>query len=206
MKKTILTTTLALGLGVGGFTAADLGIAGTGDGQIVGQDVLVGRAVGVAAGFAFAVSLGEFGATVFIARAETITVPVAILRLLGRPGPSNFGQAMALAITVGCSASAWKSPTLLKKTLNATVQPMISEAKIPSHEMIQLNVLLRLKNSTIRKKASSGPAGISQVTAAARRITPSSSATGCGNRNRGEATPVADASWLSAGSMAEPFP
>lgn len=58
---------------------------------------LVGRAVGVAAGFAFAVSLGEFGATVFIARAETITVPVAILRLLGRPGPSNFGQAMALA-------------------------------------------------------------------------------------------------------------
>nr|WP_229023188.1 iron ABC transporter permease [Actinomarinicola tropica] len=58
---------------------------------------LVGRAVGVAAGFAFAVSLGEFGATVFIARAETVTVPVAILRLLGRPGPSNFGQAMALS-------------------------------------------------------------------------------------------------------------
>lgn len=58
---------------------------------------LVGRAVGVAAGFAFAISLGEFGATVFIARADTVTVPVAILRLLGRPGPSNLGQAMALS-------------------------------------------------------------------------------------------------------------
>lgn len=58
---------------------------------------LVGRAVAVAAGFAFAISLGEFGATVFIARADTVTVPVAILRLLGRPGAANLGQAMALA-------------------------------------------------------------------------------------------------------------
>ncbi len=58
---------------------------------------LVARAIGVAAGFAFAVSLGEFGATVFIARADTPTVPVAIVRLLGRPGPANIGQAMALS-------------------------------------------------------------------------------------------------------------
>lgn len=58
---------------------------------------LVARAVGVAAGFAFAVSLGEFGATVFIARADTPTVPVAIVRLLGRPGAANIGQAMALS-------------------------------------------------------------------------------------------------------------
>lgn len=58
---------------------------------------LAARSVAVAAGFAFALSLGEFGATVFIARAETTTVPVAILRLLGRPGASNIGQAMALA-------------------------------------------------------------------------------------------------------------
>lgn len=58
---------------------------------------LVARSVAVAAGFAFALSLGEFGATVFIARAETTTVPVAILRLFGKPGASNIGQAMALA-------------------------------------------------------------------------------------------------------------
>jgi thiamine transport system permease protein len=58
---------------------------------------LVGRAVGVAAGFAFAISLGEFGATIFLARADLPTVPIAIARLLGRPGAANIGQAMALA-------------------------------------------------------------------------------------------------------------
>jgi thiamine transport system permease protein len=58
---------------------------------------LVGRALGVAAGFAFAISLGEFGATIFLARADMPTVPVAIVRLLGRPGAANIGQAMALA-------------------------------------------------------------------------------------------------------------
>lgn len=59
---------------------------------------LVRRAVAVAAGFAFAISLGEFGATVVIARADTPTVPVAIDRLLGRPGLSTAGQAFALSV------------------------------------------------------------------------------------------------------------
>ncbi|MDN3294215.1 iron ABC transporter permease [Streptomyces ficellus] len=58
---------------------------------------LVRRAVLVAAGFAFAVSLGEFGATVFIARPDNPTLPVAVARLLGRPGELNYGQAMALS-------------------------------------------------------------------------------------------------------------
>ncbi|MEE1756924.1 ABC transporter permease [Streptomyces sp. SP18CS02] len=58
---------------------------------------LVRRAVLVAAGFAFAVSLGEFGATVFIARPDDPTLPVAVARLLGRPGELNYGQAMALS-------------------------------------------------------------------------------------------------------------
>jgi thiamine transport system permease protein len=57
---------------------------------------IVGRALAVAAGFAAAVSLGEFGATLFIARADTPTLPVAVYRLLGRPGSANFGQALAL--------------------------------------------------------------------------------------------------------------
>jgi thiamine transport system permease protein len=58
---------------------------------------LVGRAALVGAGFAFAVSLGEFGATVFIARPEAPTMPIAVFRLLGQPGALVFGQAMAMA-------------------------------------------------------------------------------------------------------------
>ncbi len=56
------------------------------------------RALGVAAGFAFAISLGEFGATVFLARPDSPTLPVAIFRFLGRPGELNAGQAYALAV------------------------------------------------------------------------------------------------------------
>lgn len=58
---------------------------------------LVARAMAVAAGFAFAISLGEFGATTVIARADTPTLPVAIDRLLGRPGALNVGQAFCMA-------------------------------------------------------------------------------------------------------------
>lgn len=68
---------------------------------------LVRRAVLVAAGFAFAVSLGEFGATVFIARPDNPTLPVAVARLLGRSGELNYGQAMALStiLMLVCAAS-----------------------------------------------------------------------------------------------------
>lgn len=50
-----------------------------------------------ALGFAYAIALGEFGATVFIARADAPTVPVAIFRSLSQPGALNVGQAMALS-------------------------------------------------------------------------------------------------------------
>lgn len=68
---------------------------------------MVRRALLVAAGFAFAVSLGEFGATVFIARPDNPTLPVAVARLLGRPGELNYGQAMALStiLMVVCAAA-----------------------------------------------------------------------------------------------------
>jgi thiamine transport system permease protein len=56
---------------------------------------IVARAALVAAGFAFAISLGEFGATIFIARPDYPTLPVVIFRLLGQPGALNFGAAMA---------------------------------------------------------------------------------------------------------------
>ena len=58
---------------------------------------LLGRAVLVAAAFAFTVSLGEFGATALLARPEHPTVPVAIYRFLGLPGALNYGQALALS-------------------------------------------------------------------------------------------------------------
>jgi thiamine transport system permease protein len=55
------------------------------------------RALAAAAGFAFAVSLGEFGATAFLTRPDRPTMPIAIYRSLGRPGEFNFGQAMAMS-------------------------------------------------------------------------------------------------------------
>ncbi len=58
---------------------------------------LVRRALATAATFAFAISAGEFGATIFIARADRPTLPLAIYRLLGRPGDLQVGQAMALS-------------------------------------------------------------------------------------------------------------
>ncbi|GAA3390298.1 iron ABC transporter permease [Streptomyces roseoviridis] len=68
---------------------------------------LVRRALLIAAGFAFAVSLGEFGATVFVARPDNPTLPVAVARLLNRPGELNYGQAMALStiLMVVCAVS-----------------------------------------------------------------------------------------------------
>jgi thiamine transport system permease protein len=60
---------------------------------------IVSRAATMAAGFAFAVSLGEFGATAFLyaTRTDWPTLPIAIYRFLGQPGPANFGDAMALS-------------------------------------------------------------------------------------------------------------
>jgi thiamine transport system permease protein len=47
--------------------------------------------------FAFTVSLGEFGATVLLARPDAPTLPVMIFRFLGQPGAINYGQALALS-------------------------------------------------------------------------------------------------------------
>ena len=58
---------------------------------------LMSKALVAAAIFAFTISLGEFGATIFTARPETPTIPVAIYRFLGQPGAMNYGQAMAIS-------------------------------------------------------------------------------------------------------------
>lgn len=54
-----------------------------------------------AAGFAFAVSLGEFGATSFLARSDRPTLPVVIYQLISRPGAENFGMALAASVVLG---------------------------------------------------------------------------------------------------------
>ena len=61
---------------------------------------IAARSLAVAAGFAFAISLGEFGATVFLARPDRPTLPVAIFRFLGRPGELNAAEAYALAVVL----------------------------------------------------------------------------------------------------------
>jgi thiamine transport system permease protein len=64
------------------------------------------RALLVGAAFAFAVSLGEFGATSFLARPDAPTVPVAMFRLLGQPSAALRGQAMALGVILAALTAA----------------------------------------------------------------------------------------------------
>ena len=63
------------------------------------------RALLAAAGFAFAVSLGEFGATSFLARDDDPTLPVVIYRLIGQPGAENFGMAMAASVVLALATT-----------------------------------------------------------------------------------------------------
>lgn len=64
------------------------------------------RAVVAAVGFAFAVSLGEFGATSFLARDDDPTLPVVIFRLISHPGSENFGMALAASVLLAAATGA----------------------------------------------------------------------------------------------------
>ena len=66
---------------------------------------VVRPALAVAAGLAFAVSLGEFGATAFLARSGSPTLPQLLVRLLGRPGEANLGQAMAVGVIMAITTA-----------------------------------------------------------------------------------------------------
>ena len=58
-----------------------------------------------ASGLCAAVSLGEFGATSFLSRSGSTTIPIAISQLINRPGDVLPQSAFALAaITIGLSA------------------------------------------------------------------------------------------------------
>jgi thiamine transport system permease protein len=66
---------------------------------------VVGRPLLASAGFAFAVSLGEFGATSFLARDEHPTLPVVIFGLIGHPGPMNYGMALAASVVLAATTA-----------------------------------------------------------------------------------------------------
>ncbi|HNV14613.1 MAG TPA: ABC transporter permease subunit [Dermatophilaceae bacterium] len=59
---------------------------------------IIWRPLLAAIGLALAVSLGEFGATSFLARPDSPTLPVVIYRLIGRPGVDNLGMALAASV------------------------------------------------------------------------------------------------------------
>nr|WP_183373190.1 ABC transporter permease subunit [Gordonia humi] len=59
---------------------------------------LTARSLSAAAAFAFVMAIGEFGATTFLARANTTTLPVLIGSLMGRPGADNYAAAMAASV------------------------------------------------------------------------------------------------------------
>ena len=59
---------------------------------------IIWRPLLAAVGLALAVSLGEFGATSFLARPDSPTLPVVIYRLIGRPGVDNLGMALAASV------------------------------------------------------------------------------------------------------------
>ncbi|GAB5489788.1 MAG: iron ABC transporter permease [Phototrophicaceae bacterium] len=58
---------------------------------------LISQGLIVGATFAFTVSMGEFGASLFVVRANSATMPLIIYRLLGQPGVDNYGQALAMS-------------------------------------------------------------------------------------------------------------
>ncbi|MFT4218736.1 MAG: iron ABC transporter permease [Micropruina sp.] len=81
---------------------------GAGPGRVLAtiDGALALRGLGLAIGFAFATSLGEFGATSFLSRPEHPTLPTVIFRLIGRPGADNFGMAMAASVILAVLTAA----------------------------------------------------------------------------------------------------
>ncbi|HXU24704.1 MAG TPA: iron ABC transporter permease [Tepidiformaceae bacterium] len=59
---------------------------------------LIWRSIVVGGVFAIATSIGEFGATLLIARPDWTTLPIAIYRYFGRPGSVNYGEGLAMSV------------------------------------------------------------------------------------------------------------
>ncbi len=61
---------------------------------------LISRGLAVGAAFAFTASMGEFGASLFLVRPDTPTIPTVIYRFLSQPGIANYGQALAMSVVL----------------------------------------------------------------------------------------------------------
>ena len=61
---------------------------------------LLGRSLVAGAIFAFTVSMGEFGASLFVAQRESVTMPVVIYRLIGDPGQASYRGALAMSVVL----------------------------------------------------------------------------------------------------------
>ncbi len=66
---------------------------------------MLGRSAGLALGFAFAASLGEFGATSFLVRPGAQTLPVAVAELIGHQAPGSYGAGLAGSVVLGALAA-----------------------------------------------------------------------------------------------------
>lgn len=58
---------------------------------------IIAPALVVASTFAFAISMGDFGASLILVRPEFMTIPIAIFRYLGLPGESNLHSALVMS-------------------------------------------------------------------------------------------------------------
>lgn len=67
---------------------------------------MLGRSAGLALGFAFAVSLGEFGATSFLVRPGAQTLPVVVAELIGHQAPGSYGAGLAGAVVLAVITAA----------------------------------------------------------------------------------------------------
>lgn len=79
---------------------------------------IITKAVIAGSAFSFALAIGEFGATSFLVRPQRPTIPTTIFNLLGRPGSSTFGQAMALSVILGVIT--WLVVSLLDRSGSLT--------------------------------------------------------------------------------------
>jgi thiamine transport system permease protein len=107
----VVRTVLPVLTGIDGRMRESAAVLGSAPWRVL-RDVdlaIVARPVLAASGLAFAVALGEFGATSFLSRPDRPTLPVVIFRLIGLPGGDNLGMALAAsvvlaAVTVGVIA------------------------------------------------------------------------------------------------------
>jgi len=79
-------------------------------------------AAALSVGLAFVVSLGEFGASSFLARPQHLTIPIAIGRALGRPGERSLLDAQVLsfiliAVTFAALLTAEAASIVLRRVI-----------------------------------------------------------------------------------------